>query len=383
MKRKALTALALAIALAAAALVFAGCSESGTDPKSTGEPATEETSTEAGEKTSAPEIDEDAAAVISDLYAIRGGDFSKLEKYWYGRFAHGILGDGRRMELVSTGYKTYDRLAVPIVMTDDRWDEMWAKAEEEYKDDPGFEFVRTKIGGFYALKDPSATPIEEERDDMGRWVRGWYSVDLNVSGSVYVCDPTAPYSRLEELEGYFNKYFGYTFDDVKEAAREAGMPEADLIGTEEPYFKVEYFGDDMTSTPRPYSEETVEKLESLCKVAPDMLGAPIRYYKFEYEVAEAKYESEGEEFESYRDRYLAETGEDLLGICKLVLNEKAVGETLASTGEYREYGPDEQEETTTYVVLLKTKNGWVPYQIDLPWRCSEREYSELFRESIF
>lgn len=375
MKNKVFTSIALIFLLAALTVVLAACSTSGAEPKSTNAPesteatpvTTDETATNPEGKTPAPEVDEAVTAVLDDLYSLKAGDFSKLEKYWYGDFAARITGDGKRMESAVTVYKAHHR-AVPIVMTDERWDGMWAKANEEYKDDPEFEFIRTKLEGMYALKDPEAVRnVAEATANMTRWVAAYFSIDLTKSGAIYVCDTNITDPRMDELEGYFKRYFGYTLDDVRDAAREAGMPRADLIGTEEPYFVFEYPEDGMKAIPMPYSEVTVEKLESLCKEAPDLVGAPIRYYKCEYEIKDVRYVSEGEKFDSVRDEYIAETGGDLLGIWQVILNEKAVGETLASTGEYREYGPDEQVKTERCVYMLLTDKGVAPGEIDFPW----------------
>ena len=164
MKKKAILPIALAFALAALTVALDCCTAPAAEPAPTDtRPAwTDVFLTDEPEYIPVSEVDEDVKEAVKEVFALEGGDLSKLGKYWRGTIAVRITDAGKMMEEEIYGMRAY-AFAAPPVMTTERWDEMWAKAEEEYKDDPGFEFVRVKIGGFYALKDTSATPIEAKK----------------------------------------------------------------------------------------------------------------------------------------------------------------------------------------------------------------------------
>ena len=348
MKRNVFTALALAVLLSALTLVFASCSNGGGTPAQSDGP--DATVTAAPEEDPSARISDEVAAALEDYYALKQGDFSLLEKYWNGTVSQKITAEGAEMESAIYGRKLY-HYAAPIIMTAERWDEMWAEADEKYADDPAFEFVRMKLWSFYVM-----------------------------NGEKYVLDPSVSPSRLEELGGYFDEYFGYTLEDVRDAAREAGMTDADEIGTVDPYFVFEYsdYGEIVSSVE--YSEEALKRLEALCRELTDGNGDPLCYGRYEYTVTAEQFASEGEDLDALRDEYKECMGDDLLGIVKVTLKEKKIGQTAAATGEYRELAPEDQTETVFDEIFLKTSKGWEPERIDFPWGDSARRVLLLYVE---
>ena len=373
MKRNVFTALALA----ALTLVFASCSNGGSTPARSDGP--DATVTAAPEEDPRAEISDEVAAALEDYYALKEGDLSQLGKYWYGTVSRKITAEGAEMESAIYGRKLY-HYAVPIVMTGERWDKMWAEAEEEYKDDSMFEFVKAKLEGFYAEYDLSKAMPEQAKDNMTNTLADRYSIDITKAGPLYVLDDSVSPSRLEELEGYFEEYFGYTLEDVRNDAREAGMDGADEIGTVDRYFVFEYsdFGEIVSSVE--YSEEALNRLEALCKASSDDAGEPLCYGRYEYTVTDAKAVSDGEDFKMLRAEYKESTGDDLLEIVKVTLKEKKIGQTAAATGEYRELAPEEQTETVFDEIFLKTSRGWEPERIDFPWADAARRVLLLYVE---
>ncbi|MBR7033860.1 MAG: hypothetical protein IKI03_09555 [Clostridia bacterium] len=352
MKRNVLIALVPALLLAALTLVFASCSNGGGAPAQSDE-------------TDAPAITlpkEDPTVVVSneldkalaEYYALKEGDLSQLGKYWYGTVSEQITAEGAKMESAIYGWRLY-HYAAPIVMTEERWNEMWAEADEKYADDSAFEFFRVKIEGFYVM-----------------------------SGTNYVLDTAASPARLEELGGYFEEYFGYTIEDVRDAAREAGMQDADEIGTVDPYFVFEYSdrGDIVSSVE--YSDEALERLEALCRELKDENGEPFRYGKYDYVPIGSQFASGAKYYRMLLDEYQKCTGDELLGIYKITLRERKIGETSAATGEYREYPLEERTPTVFDVIFVQTSRGWEAETIAFPWGGSARRvllnYSAAFED---
>ncbi|MBQ6677914.1 MAG: hypothetical protein IJM71_07695 [Clostridia bacterium] len=367
MKKKAILPIALALLLAALTVTLDCCSTPDTAPAptETGPVGTDVFVPDEPESIPVSEVDEAIVEAVADHFALEEGDFSKLEKYWYGTVSKKITAEGAEMESEIYGWRLYHN-AAPIVMTEERWNEMWAEADEKYADDSMSEFVRVKIEGFYSPRDFSKAFDEKQRDDMKRESADLFSIDITTSGPIYVLDLCASPFRIKELGGYFDKYFGYTLEDVRDAAREAGMTDADEIGTVEPYFVFEYADNGGTAIPVEYSEEAAEKLEALCREYVNETGRPTVYGKYEYEITGVQTVSEGEKFDSLRNDHKEQTGKDLLEICRVDLDVRSVGETLASTGEYREYGPDELIETDDFLIFLRTEDGWEPAMLTLP-----------------
>ncbi len=382
MKRNVLIALVPALLLAALTLVFASCSNGGGAPAQSDE-------------TDAPAVTlpkEDPTVVVSneldkalaEYYALKEGDLSQLGKYWYGTVSEQITAEGAKMESEIYGRRLYN-YAAPIVMTEERWNEMWAKADAEYKDVSPFEFVRVKVEGFYVLCDFSKAFDEKQRDDMKRESADLFSIDITTSGPIYVLDMAASPARLEELGGYFEEYFGYTIEDVRDAAREAGMADADLIGTVDPYFVFEYSdrGDIVSSVE--YSDEALERLEALCRELKDENGEPFRYGKYDYVPIGSQFASGAEDYRMLLDEYQKCTGDELLGIHKITLRERKIGETSAATGEYREYPLEERTATEFDVIFVHTSRGWEAETIAFPWGgCARRvllNYSAVLEDN--
>ncbi|MBR3416056.1 MAG: hypothetical protein IKH09_05110 [Clostridia bacterium] len=377
MKRNVFTALTLAVLLFALTLVFASCSNGGGTPARTDGP--DATVTAAPEEDPTAEISDEVAAALEDYYALKQGDFSQLGKYWYGTVSRKITAEGAEMESAIYGRRLY-HYAAPIIMTAERWDEMWAEANGKFADDPMLEFVRAKLEGLYAEYDLSKAVSERAKDGMTNTFADRYSIDITKAGPLYVLDASVSPSRLEELGGYFDEYFGYTLEDVRDAAREAGMTNADEIGTVDRYFVFEYsdFGEIVSSVE--YSEEALERLEALCKASSDDAGEPLCYGRYEYTVTDAKAVSDGEDFKMLRDEYKESTGDDLLEIVRVTLKEKKIGQTAAATGEYRELAAEDQTETVFDEIFLKTSRGWEPERIDFPWGDSARRVLLLYVE---
>lgn len=393
MKTKVMGALLLALIICASALVFASCARPGGEPAPSGGPdatvsGAPDEDTEAtvtAEPDEDPEVymDDSVREALEDYYALKQGDFSVLKKYWNGTLSEKITSEGAKLESAVYGLKTYCYAAPPI-MTAERWDNMMAEAEEKYKDDPEFEFVRSKLEGFYVQLGLSMARQNGESEKTIRTVAGRVSLDLTKCDAVYICDAEISPPRMKELGRCFADYFGYTIEDVRDAAREVGIPDADLIGTVEPYFVFEYsdYGERVGAVE--YSEEAVKKLESLCREYVDGDGNPLCYGKYEYKVTAVQEASYDEAFGEILSEYKELTGEDLHRICKITLEEKKIGETVAATGEYREFSPEEASDVGFEEIFLCISDGleWEPEKIDFPWGGSARRalllYAEVF-----
>ena len=366
MKKKAILPIALAFALAALTVALDCCTAPAAEPAPTDtRPAwTDVFLTDEPEYIPVSEVDEDVKEAVKEVFALEGGDLSKLGKYWRGTIAVRITDAGKMMEEEIYGMRAY-AFAAPPVMTPERWDEMWAKADGEFGDDPDYTFVKSKCEGFYSLLDPAdfVKRVWEERAEM---FEGRFRMSLPETGALWVCDWNLSDSRLHELSIYFEKYFGYTVGDVRAAAVEAGVPDAELIGTVEPYFVFDYTDDGGTAIPVEYSEEALNRYGSLVKEYAEVMGDSFVYPAFEYEIEGAKFVSEGENFDSIRFDYKEQTGKDLLEICRVDIFLKRVGESVVRTGEYREYAPDDQIGIDDYVILLRTADGWETATIILP-----------------
>ncbi|MBR3416057.1 MAG: hypothetical protein IKH09_05115 [Clostridia bacterium] len=383
MKRKALTALATAILLAALILVFASCSNNESAPATSGEESVSEITLPKYDPTVTLANDQEEA--LAEYYALKEGDLSQLGKYWYGTVSEKITAEGARMESELYGRRLY-HYAAPIVVLREKLDEMVAKAEEDHKDDrdPSFEFVKVKLFGFYALKELDPNLNEDQKNELIREMRDEYSIDVTKTNDVYVLDPNVSPDRMKELEGYFTEYFGYTLEDARDDAREAGMADADLIGTVDPYFVFEYSdrGDIVSSVE--YSDEALERLEALCRELKDGNGEPLCYGKYEYVPIDRQYAQYDEDFRMLQDEYKKCTGDELLELYKITLREKKTGETSALTGEYRAYSREERTTTVFDVIFVHTSRGWEAETIAFPWGGSARrlllDYSAAIKE---
>ena len=364
MKRNALIALVPALLLAALTLVFTSCSNGGGVPAQSDE--TDAPAITLPKEDPTVVVSNDLDKALAEYYALKEGDLSQFGKYWYGTVSEKITAEGAEMESEIYGWRLY-HYAVPIVMTGERWDKMWAEAEEEYKDDSMFEFVKAKLEGFYAEYDLSKAMPEQAKDNMTNTLADRYSIDITKAGPLYVLDDSVSPSRLEELEGYFEEYFGYTLEDVRNDAREAGMDGADEIGTVDPYFVFEYSdrGDIVSSVE--YSDEALERLEALCRELKDENGEPFRYGKYDYVPIGSQFASGTVDYRMLCDEYKKCTGDELLGIYKITLRERKIGETSALTGEYREYPLEERTPTVFDVIFVHTSRGWEAETIAFPW----------------
>ena len=381
MKKKALIALVPALLLAALTLVFTSCSNGGGVPAQSDE--TDAPAITLPKENPVVTLGNDEEEALKEYYALKEGDLSQLGKYWYGTVSEQITAEGAKMESEIYGWRLY-HYAAPIVMTGERWDKMMAKAEEEYKDDSMFEFIKAKLEGFYTPRDFSKAIDEKQRDDMKRESADLFSIDITTSGPIYVLDLSVSPSRMKELGGYFEEYFGYTIEDVRDAAREAGMADADLIGTVDPYFVFEYSDRGDITASVEYSDEALERLEALCRELKDGNGEPLCYGKYEYVPIDRQYANYTENFIMLRDEYQKCTGDELLELYKITLREKKIGETSALTGEYRAYSRDEKTTTVFDVILVYTSRGWEAETIAFPWGGSARrlllDYSAAIKE---